>query len=82
MADFRNAIPAFPADLRGKETAIPAGYLRENKKTAGIAGIETNPQEVLGILFRACPHAIARARNIKGLAAIPAFPAELAFSIT
>ena len=32
-----------PADLRGKEKAIPAGYLLENKKTAGIAGIRPNP---------------------------------------
>ena len=34
---------AIPADLRGKEMAIPAGYLFENKKTAGIAGIRPNP---------------------------------------
>ena len=32
-----------PADLRGKEMAIPAGYLFENTKTAGIAGIRPNP---------------------------------------
>ena len=45
MPDFHKAIPAIPADLRGKETAIPAAYLHENKETAGIAGIETNPKK-------------------------------------
>ena len=43
MFDTSMAIPAIPADLRGKEMAIPAGYLHESKETAGIAGIETNP---------------------------------------
>jgi phage terminase large subunit GpA-like protein len=43
MADTNMAIRAIPAELRGKETAIPAGYLHESKETAGIAGIETNP---------------------------------------
>ena len=43
MVDTSMAIPAIPADLRGKEKPIPAGYLHETKETAGIAGIETNP---------------------------------------
>ena len=43
MVDSSMAIPAIPADLRGKEMAIPAGYLHESKETAGKAGIETNP---------------------------------------
>ena len=43
MADTSMTIRTIPADLRGKEIAIPAGYLHENKQTAGIAGIETNP---------------------------------------
>jgi hypothetical protein len=81
MADFRNAIPAFPADLRGKETAIPAGYLHENKETAGKAGIETNPKEFWEFISRMhardCAHPY-----IKGPAAIPAIPAELVFSAT
>lgn len=39
MADFHKAIPAIPADLRGQEMPIPAGYLYGNKESAGIAGI-------------------------------------------
>lgn len=39
MAETDQAIPAIPAYLRGKKTPIPAGYLTENKRTAGIAGI-------------------------------------------
>jgi len=62
MADFRNAIPAFPAYLRGKETAIPAGYLHEKKETAGIAGIETNPKKVWGIYFVHARTRFARTR--------------------
>jgi|ERR1035438_528688 hypothetical protein len=42
MADTNMAIPAIPADLRGKEKPIPAGYLHETKGSAGIAGIRTN----------------------------------------
>ena len=42
MADTNIAIPAIPADLRGKEKPIPAGYLHETKGSAGIAGIRTN----------------------------------------
>jgi hypothetical protein len=38
MAETDKPIPAIPADLRGKEMPIPAGYLHENKETAGIAG--------------------------------------------
>ena len=52
MTDSSMAIPAIPADLRGKEMAIPAGYLHESKGTAGIAGIGsgtfTREEENLG----------------------------------
>ena len=44
MAETDKAVPAIPADLRGKEKAIPAGYLHKSKETAGIAGIKTNPE--------------------------------------
>jgi hypothetical protein len=45
MVDNSMAIPAIPADLRGKEIAIPAGYLHESKETAGI-GSGNNPHLV------------------------------------
>jgi hypothetical protein len=49
--------------------SIPAGYLHENKKSAGIAGIKPNPN---------APEEIFMKRTLTGIGctgAIPAIPA-------
>jgi hypothetical protein len=63
MADFHKSVTAFPANLRGKEQAIPAGYLHENKETAGIAGIETNPKKFWKKFFACALRDCARPKN-------------------
>jgi hypothetical protein len=72
MVDSSMAIPAIPADLRGKEIAIPAGYLHESKETAGIAGIETNPS-MCGKKNHVC-HMRLHALEIESVGFYPRFP--------
>jgi hypothetical protein len=71
MTDSSMAIPAIPADLRGKEMAIPAGYLHESKGTAGIAGIETNPN-MCGRKNHVC-HMRLHALEIESVGSYPRF---------
>lgn len=70
---------AIPANLRGKETAIPAGYLFENKKTAGIAGIRPNPYAPGEIHFAWYVHAarITRTPGIVRAGSYPRFPRRM-----
>ena len=72
MVDTSMAIPAIPADLRGKEMAIPAGYLFENKKTAGIAGIRTNTN-MRGEKY-VMSHMRVRTWEIQSIGGYPRFP--------
>ena len=72
MADTSMTIRTIPADLRGKEMAIPAGYLHESKETAGIAGIETNPN-TRGRKHHVC-HTRLHALEIESVGCYPRFP--------
>jgi len=72
MVDNDMAIHAIPADLRGKEMAIPAGYLHESKGTAGIAGIETNPN-MCGRKNHVC-HMRLHALEVERVGSYPRFP--------
>ena len=68
MAEFE----AIPADLRGKEEPIPAGYPLETKGSAGIAGIATNPnmrgEKYVMMLMR------VRTWEIQSVGGYPRFP--------
>jgi hypothetical protein len=72
MAETDKPIPAIPADLRGKEMSIPAGYLHENKQTAGIAGIGPNPYICAGIRFMC--DARLHALEIESVGGYPRYP--------
>ena len=77
MAERRS----IPADLRGKEEAIPAGYVDENTGTAGKAGIASNGN-AWGKLFLCRPRERCVYAHSDGLGAIPAIPADSLVSIT
>lgn len=72
MPEIYTPIPAIPADLRGKEMSIPAGYLDENKQTAGKAGIEPNSNMCAGNRFMC--DARLHALECGGVGSYPRFP--------
>ena len=76
MAERRS----IPADLRGKEEAIPAGYVDENTGTAGKAGIASNGN-AWGKLFLCGTRERYAYAHSDGLGAIPAIPADSLVSI-
>lgn len=68
MAEF----DAIPADLRGNEKPIPAGYPHETKGSAGIAGIGTNPY-TRGEKY-VMSHMRVRTWEIQSIGGYPRFP--------
>lgn len=67
---------AIPAKLRGKETVIPAGYVFENKTTAGIAGIKPKPYASgdMNFVWRVCAARVIDMLRFVWAGSYPRFP--------